>query len=78
MLRVERRFDGRPVQPRAYLFADQNGEVIPTVYFFRNRAHNSEPMLENAFKWMEYADLDELVDAGWRPFSDEELDIPLV
>ena len=76
-LRVERRFDGRPGMPRAFLFADENGEVIPIVYFFRNRFHNSEPMRENAFKSMEYADVDAVVEAGWRPYSDEELDIPL-
>ena len=77
-LRVERRFDGRAGQPRAYLFADENGEVIPIVYFFRNRFHNSEPVRENAFRSMEYTDMDEVVAAGWRPYSDEELDIPLV
>ena len=76
-LRVERRFDGRAGMPRAFLFADENGEVIPTVYFFRNRMYNSEPVRENAFKYMEYADVDEVVDAGWRPYSDEDLDIPL-
>ena len=59
------------------MFADENGEVIPTVYFFRNRFHNSEPMRENAFKCMEYPDVDAVVEAGWRPYSDEELDIPL-
>lgn len=76
-LRVERRFDGRPGMPRAFLFADENGEVIPTVYFFRNRFHNSEPMRENAFRCMEYPDVDGVVEAGWRPYSDEELDIPI-
>ena len=59
------------------MFADENGEVIPTVYFFRNRFHNSEPMRENAFRSMEYEDVEAVVDAGWRPYSDEELDIPL-
>jgi hypothetical protein len=34
-------------------------------------------MRENAFKSMEYADVDAVVEAGWRPYSDEELDIPL-
>ena len=77
ILRVERRFDGRPGMPRAFLFADENGEVIPTVYFFRNRIHNSEPRRENAFKTMEYPDVDAVVAAGWRPYSDEELDIPI-
>lgn len=76
-LRVERRFDGRPGMPRAFLFADEFGEVIPTVYFFRNRQFNSEPIPENAFKRMEYADIDEVVEAGWRPYSEEDLDIPL-
>jgi hypothetical protein len=75
-LRVERRFDGRAGQPRAFLFADENGEVIPTVYFFHNRIHNSEPIRENAFKSMGYADVDELVEAGWRPYSGDDLDIP--
>lgn len=77
MLRVERRFDGRAGMPKAFLFADEFGEVIPTVYFFRNRYYSSDPLPETAFKFMEYADLDEVVDAGWRPYSDEELDIPL-
>ena len=77
MLRVERRFDGRPGMPRAFLFADEFGRVIPIVYFFRNRVHNSEPMRENAFKSMEYADIDEVVEAGWRPYSEEDLDIPV-
>lgn len=76
MLRVERRFEGRPGTPRAFLFADENGEVIPTVYFFRNRMHNSTPMRENAFRSIEYSDLDEVVAEGWRPHSGEELDIP--
>jgi len=76
-LRVERRDEGRAGQPRAYVFADEHGQVIPTVYFFRNRVHNSEPIRHNSFKRMEYEDLDELVGAGWRPHSSEELDIPL-
>ena len=76
-LRVERRDERRPGMPRAYVFATEGGEVIPIVYFFRNRAHNSEPMRENAFRRIEYADLDALVDDGWRPHSSEELDIPV-
>ena len=76
-LRVERRFDGRAGQPRAYLFVDEEGEVIPTVYFFRNRFHNSEPTREFAFRTMDYEDLDALVDAGWRPYSHEELNVPV-
>lgn len=76
-LRVERRFDGRAGQPRAFVFADENGVVIPTVYFFRNRVHNSEPRRENAFRSMEYPDVDALVAAGWSPYSDDELDIPI-
>lgn len=75
-LRVERRDESRPGMPRAFLFADADGGIIPTVYFFRNRAHNSEPMRENAFKSIEYPDLDELVEAGWRPHSSEEIDVP--
>ena len=76
MLRVERRFDGRAGMPRAFLFTDEQGQVIPTIYFFRNRVHNTEPVREFAYKQMEYADLDEVVDAGWSPYSDEDLDIP--
>ena len=76
MLRVERRFDGRAGMPRAFLFTDEHGAVIPTVYFFRNRVHNTDPVREFAFKWIDYADLDEVVDAGWSPYSDEDLDIP--
>lgn len=75
-LRVERRDENRPGMPRAFLFADGDGNVTPTVYFFRRRFHNSEPMRENAFKKIEYADLDALLDDGWRPHSSEELDIP--
>ena len=77
MLRVERRFDGRAGMPRAFLFTDEHGEVIPTVYFFRNRLHNTEPVREYAYKWIEYADLDEVVAAGWSPYSDEDLAIPI-
>src|SRR5687768_14675174 len=77
MLRVERRFDGRPGMPRAFLFADEFGRVTPTVFFFRNRQFNSDPIPENAFKRMEYVDIDEVVEAGWRPYSEEDLDIPL-
>ena len=76
-LRVERRFDGRAGMPRAFLFTDEYGDVIPTVYFFRNRMYNSEPIRENAFQSIDYADLDDVVDAGWRPYSDEDLDIPI-
>lgn len=77
MLRVERRFDGRAGMPRAYIFTDEFGNVIPTVYFFRNRVHNSEPQRENAFKSMAYADVDDVVEAGWRPYSNEDLDVPI-
>lgn len=77
MLRVERRDEGRAGMPRAFLFADENGAVIPSVYFFRNRIHNSEPMRETAFRSIEYSDIDEVVEAGWRPHSSEDLDIPL-
>ncbi len=77
MLRVERRNEGRAAMPRAFLFTDENGEVIPIVYFFRNRIHNSQPMRENAYNWIEYEDPDAVVDAGWRPHSTEDLDIPL-
>ena len=76
MLRVERRFDGRPGMPKAFLFTDEYGEVIPTVYFFRNRQHSTEPVREYAYKWIEYVDMDEVVGAGWSPYSDEDLDIP--
>ena len=75
-IRVERRFDGRPAMPRAFLFTDDNGEVIPTVYLFRNRLHNSEPVREFAYTRIEYGDLDELLEAGWSCYSDEDLDIP--
>ncbi len=76
-LRVERRFDGRPGMPRAFVFTDESGEVIPTVYFFRNRLHNTEPVREFAYKSIDYADIDELVGAGWSPYSEKDLDIPI-
>ena len=76
-LRVERRFDGRTGMPRAYVFTNPHGEVIPTVYFFKNRQHNTEPVPEYAYKRIDYADLDEVLAAGWSPYSDEELSIPI-
>ena len=75
-LRVERRDESRPGMPRAFIFANDIGEVIPTVYFFRNRMHNSDPIRENAFKQIDYSDVDDVIDAGWRPHSGEELDVP--
>lgn len=76
-LRVERRFDGRAGMPRAYVFTDEHGAVIPTVYFFRNRLHNTEPVRDFAYKYIQYADVEALVDAGWSPYSEEDLDVPL-
>ena len=75
-LRVERRFDGRTNQPHAFVFAE-NGEVVPTVFFLRNPHPNVAPCKEHAFKTMIYRDIDELVAAGWRPYSEDELDIGL-
>ena len=77
-LRVERRFDGRVAQPRCFIFADEYGEVTPTVYFLRTRHANIAPRIEDALKTMEYNDIDELVEDGWRPYSDADLDIGLV
>src|ERR671914_49775 len=75
-LRVERRFDGRVAQPHCFVFADRNGQVGPTVYFFSNK-RNPEltPYPEVAIGSKKYEDVDALVADGWSPFSDEDLNL---
>ncbi|HET7482398.1 MAG TPA: hypothetical protein VFK89_05995, partial [Actinomycetota bacterium] len=74
-LRVERRFDGRVSQPRCFVFTDPSGQVIPTVYMMPDRHGEAVPRPEDAFRKMSYKDVDDLVDDGWRPFSEDEIDV---
>ena len=75
-LRVERRFDGRAAQPHCFVFADAEGKVVPTVYFFRNNRHpDIIPHAQDAIGAKEYADIDTLVADGWSPYSDDDLNI---
>jgi hypothetical protein len=77
-LRVERRFDGREAQPHCFVFADAQGEVIPTVYFFRsNRAEDMTPHPQDATGAKKYDDVDALVADGWSPYSEDDLNLGL-
>ena len=77
-LRVERRFDGRTNQPHCFIFADPHGEVIPTVFFFHNTLPPSWiPLPMDAIGDKKYEDVDALVEDGWSPFSDDDLNLGL-
>ena len=77
-LRVERRFDGRVAQPDCFVFADADGQVTPTVYFFPNNRHpDMTPLPNEATGKKKYEDIDELVADGWSPFSDDDLNLGL-
>lgn len=75
--RVERRSEGRVGQPRCFLMADESGAVSPVVYVFRNRHPAIQPRPEEALRTLHYGDFDELIDAGWRPHSAEQVDVGL-
>lgn len=75
-LRVERRFDGRAAQPHCFVFAGPDGEVLPTVYFFRNnRPTDLTPHAQDAIGAKKYEDVDALVADGWSPYSNDDLNI---
>ena len=77
-LRVERRFDGRAGQPHCFVFADPQGQVIPTVYMFPNNRHpDMLPQPQEATRTKRYEDIDALVADGWSPYSDDDLNLGL-
>jgi hypothetical protein len=77
-LRVERRFDGRTKQPQCFVFAGADGQVTPTVYFFPHNLHpDMIPLTMDATGTKEYEDVEALVEDGWSPYSDEDLNLGL-